>query len=653
MAFSRGRRSVASNRGPRARAAVGLLESLERRDCPAVIGVIGSRDVSEDTQTAAITVTLSAAESKTVMVDYRVEGTATNAVDYRLLGGTWPTGTITFKPGEVSKKIDFRIINDTNREPSETLRVSLFKPRNATIGTSPSATITIVDDDSYTARIAGASRIREGESGLYELVLTSPATKSETFYINTMPGSATQGVDYRPLTQLPLVLNKGETRKAFRVQALADSGLETDEFFFISGTPASAGFPQVATMGVVINGTGPAPLPQLSIADATVFEGDFGTSSVAVTVSLSAATSEPVTVRYQTADGSAKQVSGDYRAVSGVVTIPAGETSTVIIVNALGDTIQEPDETFTVTLSAPVSGTIKNAVGTVTIIDDDTAFRIDVVFPDRTLTPAQQAIFRLAAIRWSQIITADLPDMTVNGRVIDDLEITATGPYIDGPYGVLGQAGPRAMRPTGSQLPYTGVMRFDSADLAMMEADGTFKNVIIHEMGHVLGIGTLWNGKNLLDVTDPANPLYVGANGLREYRTLAGAPNATGVPVENTGGAGTAGSHWRETIFKTEMMTGSAEPGGVAMPISRMTVGSLQDLGYTVNYAMADAYTLPAITSAAIVSRAGQAPPIGRRISALFSAPRNDWLAALGQAAIDATPLLTGKQRAFAFSARA
>ncbi len=59
------------------------------------------------------------------------------------------------------------------------------------------------------------------------------------------------------------------------------------------------------------------------------------------------------------------------------------------------------------------------------------------------------------------------------------------------------------------------------------------------------------------------------------------------------GGVGSAGSHWRESVFDTELMTSLAENTGTAMPISRITVGQFADLGYVVNYAAADAYTKP------------------------------------------------------------
>jgi Leishmanolysin len=78
---------------------------------------------------------------------------------------------------------------------------------------------------------------------------------------------------------------------------------------------------------------------------------------------------------------------------------------------------------------------------------------------------------------------------------------------------------------------------------------------------------------------------------MEEYRTLRGARRRRRVPVENTGGPGTADSHWRETVFRNELMSGFiAEPGN---PLSRMTVASLGDLGYEVDLEAAEPYVLP------------------------------------------------------------
>jgi hypothetical protein len=228
------------------------------------------------------------------------------------------------------------------------------------------------------------------------------------------------------------------------------------------------------------------------------------------------------------------------------------------------------------------------------------------------LTASQQAIFQQAAARWAQVITGDLPNATYRGQTVDDLLINASAISIDGVNGVLGQAGPDAFR-SGSRLPYHGIMQFDSADMARMESSGLLFSVIMHEMGHVLGIGTIWRDRGLLSGAGSSNPIFVGAQATAAYNQLYGT-SASGVPVENTGGSGTRDSHWRDSMFTNELMTGWAGPG-TNLPLSVITVGSLADIGYTVNYAAADTY-VRSLSSSALASIAS-----GRSGSASLLAP--------------------------------
>lgn len=193
--------------------------------------------------------------------------------------------------------------------------------------------------------------------------------------------------------------------------------------------------------------------------------------------------------------------------------------------------------------------------------------------------------FEEAAARWEQVIVGDLPDFQSSRfGLIDDLMIDASAVAIDGPGRVLGRAGPDQLRP-GSLLPVHGTMEFDTADLQSMVNNGTLVNVIIHEMGHVLGLGTLWDRLGLKS----GNFNYIGENALEEYRVLSGNPSATFIPLENTGGPGTAGGHWSEAVFSSELMTGFASGG---MEMSRMTIASLEDMGYQVDYSSADDFSL-------------------------------------------------------------
>jgi hypothetical protein len=221
------------------------------------------------------------------------------------------------------------------------------------------------------------------------------------------------------------------------------------------------------------------------------------------------------------------------------------------------------------------------------------AYKVEVRFLGG-LTARQKTAFKKAADRWSKVIVGDVPSVLVGGEVIDDLVIEAQGADIDGPGGVLGQAGPTNLRPASAGasafLPAKGIMSFDTADLAQMEADGTLLDVITHEMGHVIGIGTVWEHKKLLTGAGTVNPRFKGTEAKNAFGQLKGQAS-TPVPVENTGGAGTRDGHWRETVFRNELMSGFiAAPNN---PLSKVTVASLKDLGYVVNMAAAEPYHLP------------------------------------------------------------
>lgn len=211
------------------------------------------------------------------------------------------------------------------------------------------------------------------------------------------------------------------------------------------------------------------------------------------------------------------------------------------------------------------------------------------------LSDTQQAAFAAAADRWTEIIVGDLPTVTVDNEAIDDVLILAQGSAIDGPGMILGQAGPTHLRPESAGdvafIPAKGMMSFDTADLERLESGGTLNDVITHEMGHVLGIGTIWQLKRLLRGQGTSNPTFVGPGAIAEYQKLRGTSGRGQVPVENMGGIGTRESHWRETVFGNELMSGFiTEPGN---PLSRMTVASLSDLGYEVDLDAAEAYRLP------------------------------------------------------------
>jgi hypothetical protein len=112
------------------------------------------------------------------------------------------------------------------------------------------------------------------------------------------------------------------------------------------------------------------PKPAVSIASALLAEGNAGTKSMSLTITLATATPVRVSVVYATADGTATAGS-DYTATSGTLVFAPGQTSKTVAVPILGDTGDESDETFSVTLSNPVNATLGTATATGTITNND------------------------------------------------------------------------------------------------------------------------------------------------------------------------------------------------------------------------------------------------------------------------------------------
>lgn len=179
-------------------------------------------------------------------------------------------------------------------------------------------------------------------------------------------------------------------------------------------------------------------------------------------------------------------------------------------------------------------------------------------------------------------------------ETVDDVVIFAMVTPIDGAGKVLASAGPCVLR-TQSRFPVIGIMRFDADDIDSLAGNGRLPAVVLHEMLHVIGIGTLWRARDMLFGSGTTDPRFVGL--LAGAQCLAGggftACSDGRVPVENVGGSGTQEAHWRESIFDREVMTGFVETDD-NMPFSSMSLASLQDLGYVANLLSADPYTVAA-----------------------------------------------------------
>ncbi|PJI92481.1 leishmanolysin [Yoonia maricola] len=213
------------------------------------------------------------------------------------------------------------------------------------------------------------------------------------------------------------------------------------------------------------------------------------------------------------------------------------------------------------------------------------------------MSAARREVFETSARRWDNVLNTAFDPLDVDGETLTGLLIEASIETIDGPAGVLGQAGPTALR-EDTGLPVTGIMQFDDADISKLEAEGSFADVILHEMAHVLGFGTLWTMNGLIAASGTNDPRFTGPAAAREFEALM-SDDGPFVPIANTGGEGTREGHWRELIFGDELLTGFLS--GADRPLSRMSIASFEDLGYQVDYSTADPFALPSFQQLALM----------------------------------------------------
>jgi hypothetical protein len=312
------------------------------------------------------TVTLTGSTALTTTVNYATaDGTAAAGSDY-----TATSGTLTFDPGMATQTISVPVIGETTNEVDETFTVTLSSPTNATI-TTATGTGTIQNDDTQPAlTIDNVSQV-EGNAGTTNFIFTvtlSPAS-GQTVMVNhaTADGTATVGSDYTD-TSGTLTFAPGVTTQMISVPVTGDTTNEADETFTVTlSSPTDATITNATGTGTIQNDDAQ---PALTINNVNQVEGNAGTTNFIFTVTLSPASGQTVMVNHATADGTAT-VGSDYTDASGTLTFAPGVTTQMISVPVTGDTTNEADETFTVTLSSPTNVTITTATGTGTIQNDD------------------------------------------------------------------------------------------------------------------------------------------------------------------------------------------------------------------------------------------------------------------------------------------
>lgn len=279
-------------------------------------------------------------------------------------GWSATTSTMTLDPGQEEEAI----LNVTpalgaRADGDYTLTIRGHSTTDSSVSTTTTVRVKVlpkvsIDDVTVTEGDAGTS------DATFTVSLSEPASDAVRVDYETADGTANAASDYIA-TSGELLFGPGQTSRTITVSVNGDTAVEPDEHYFVRLSGVSG--------AKLVDGEGRGtiltdPEPSLSIDDVRIEEDD---ANATFTVTLSEPNNTPVSVDFQTSDGTATAPS-DYSATSGSLDFPVGETRRTIAVPVKEDVADESDEeTFKVTLSNVVHANIADGEGIGTIRDDD------------------------------------------------------------------------------------------------------------------------------------------------------------------------------------------------------------------------------------------------------------------------------------------
>ena len=324
-----------------------------------------SAGVAEGTSPMTISAILDTVSATDVTVHYTMTGTATMGTDY-----TAPSGVVTIPAGQISTLISVPIINDTMKEPNETIVMTMYNPTNATIGATPTFTYTIQDDDTVPTIgfSAGSSRVYEGTSSTQIPVILSAVSGQDISANYTVTaGTATgSGTDYT-LASGAITIPKGATTGYITPQIADDAVTEGVETFTITlSAPTNATLSATTTNVVSIVDNEGVPAIGFSTDQLTVVEGS--PISFSIVTSKNVASGERATATIHLSGGTAVNgrnfctpeasppCSGP---TEGPMDVNAGTSSSNLSLASLADA-DSINQTLIATLDTPVNAVLGN-----------------------------------------------------------------------------------------------------------------------------------------------------------------------------------------------------------------------------------------------------------------------------------------------------
>jgi uncharacterized delta-60 repeat protein len=347
--------------------------TIQDDDAPGVLAFTQlTQLVNEPDGQVALLVSRSNGNRGTVTIDYAtVAGSATAGADY-----TTTAGTLTWNDGDTSNRtIAVPIINDTAVEFDETFTLSLSNATGgATVG-ADTATVTIVSDEvpsPGTVRMVAAAVTVDETAGTVTLSVerVSGADGAVAIDYATIAGSATTA-DFTPASGTVNWADGDTAAKTISIAIVNDTAFEEDEAFAVTLANPQGGAILANPSTTVTIHSDDAAVPGTLALQATSVSVNEAAGTIALSVTRTGGSDGAVSVAYATATGSA--TTADFTAASGTLSWANGDAAAkTITVPVTNDTLFEPDENFTVTLSGVTGGaTLGAALATVTIVSED------------------------------------------------------------------------------------------------------------------------------------------------------------------------------------------------------------------------------------------------------------------------------------------
>ncbi len=399
---------------------------------PTVTLTASSATLAEAAGTVTLTATLNVASSLSVTANLGFSGAATDNADYQC-GGAACTGTsIVISAGATTGTRVITAVQDATSEANEAITVDITTVTNGTENGTQQVSPTITDDDSTNVSwsVAAQSAAESAGTATVTAQLNAAAAVDVTVPV-TVSGTATSTADYA-VGFTALTITAGQTTVTGTVTLVNDTLDEADETVVLTmGTPtgANAGLITVHTLTLQDNDA----TPTVAIASPTA-RVDESLGTVAVTIQLSAASGQNVTVPFSVTAGTATGGGVDYSLTASPVTILAGATTATATVTLNNDTLAEADETLTLTLGTPTNATLgAQTTFDLTIVDDDAS---TASFTTAAATVPESAGTVTATVQLSAASTQAITvPFTVSGTATVTTDYTGAGSSVTIPAG--------------------------------------------------------------------------------------------------------------------------------------------------------------------------------------------------------------------------